>query len=176
MMNAIDQAELHKIAQQVEISRERLQSMEQQIQRLDEVRLEQIRTINTLKSIPKHGSEGIMIPLGSGVQILANISENAGVVIDIGSRVQAEKTREEAIIILTNRNDELNNILQKLKSEYEVLEQYIVSLAHQFTSGVEQIQENKLETPISNEILAETKQIPTKNKRRKRGRELTLDD
>ena len=39
-----------------------------------------------------------------------------------------------------------------------------------------QIQENKLETPTSNEILEETKQIPTKSKRRKRGRELTLDD
>ena len=96
-MTTTDKTELQKIAQQVEISRERLQAMEQQIKRLEEVKQEQNLALQTLNTIPKEGAEGVMIPLGSGVQILANIPKDAGAVIDIGSRVQAEKTREEAI-------------------------------------------------------------------------------
>ena len=62
--------------------------------------------LHTLKTIPKNGAKGIMIPLGSGVQILADIPEDANVVVDIGSRVQAEKTREDGINILKKRNEE----------------------------------------------------------------------
>lgn len=175
-MTTIDKTELQKIAQQVEISRERLQAMEQQIKRLEEVKLEQNLALQTLNTIPKEGAEGVMIPLGSGVQILANIPKDAGAVIDIGSRVQAEKTREEAILVLDKRNEELSSIIEKLKSEFGVLEQYIVSLAHQFTTGVEQIQEGK--TEIIDEENSKTGSPATINprKRRKRGTELTLDD
>ena len=174
-MTTTDKAELQKIAQQVEISRERLQAMEQQISRLEEVKSEQNQALQSLEMIPLEGAKDIMVPLGSGVQILANIPKNAGAVIDIGSRVQAEKTREEAIMILQKRNDELNGIIDKLKSEFNVLEQYIVSLAHQFTTGVENIQEDNEKTK-QDDIQEDNEKIKTPRKRRKRGTELTLDD
>tara|TARA_B100001250_G_scaffold153937_2_gene132311 strand:+ start:7435 stop:7959 length:525 start_codon:yes stop_codon:yes gene_type:complete len=174
-MTTTDKTELQKIAQQVEISRERLQAMEQQISRLEEVKSEQNQALQSLEMIPLEGAKDIMIPLGSGVQILANIPKNTGAVIDIGSRVQAEKTREEAIMILQKRNDELNGIIDKLKSEFNVLEQYIVSLAHQFTTGVENIQEDKEKTK-QDDIQEDKEKIKTPRKRRKRGTELTLDD
>ena len=60
-MTTTDKAELQKIAQQVEISRERLQAMEQQIKRLEEVKLEQNQALQTLNTIPKDGAEGVMI-------------------------------------------------------------------------------------------------------------------
>jgi len=175
-MTTTDKAELQKIAQQVEISRERLQAMEQQINRLEEVKSEQNQALQSLEMIPLEGAKGIMVPLGSGVQILANIPKNAGAVIDMGSRVQAEKTREEAVMILQKRNDELNGIIDKLKSEFNVLEQYIVSLAHQFTTGVESIQEKNNEKIKQDDIQEDKEKIKTPRKRRKRGTELTLDD
>ena len=52
-MTTTDKTELQKIAQQVEISRERLQAMEQQIKRLEEVKLEQNLALQTLNTIPK---------------------------------------------------------------------------------------------------------------------------
>lgn len=175
-MTTPDKAELQKIAQQVEISRERLQAMEQQIKRLEDVKLEQNNALQTLNTIPKNGAKEIMIPLGSGIQILADIPKNAGVVVDIGSRVQAEKTREEAIIILQNRNEELNGIIDKLKNEFNVLEQYIVSLAHQFTAGVENIQEDNAEIIEKKQPIESKEKIKPTKRRRKRGTELTLDD
>ena len=63
-MTTPDKAELQKIAQQVEISRERLQAMEQQIKRLEDVKLEQNNALQTLNTIPKNGAKEIMIPLG----------------------------------------------------------------------------------------------------------------
>ena len=55
-----------------------------------------------------------MIPLGSGVQIVADIPPKTGAVIDIGSRVQAEKPLEEAIEILTRRTEEILDIMNKM--------------------------------------------------------------
>ena len=59
--------------------------------RLEEVRQEQARAIMTLEAIPKSGANDAMIPLGGGVQIIADIPSEAGAVIDIGSGIQARR-------------------------------------------------------------------------------------
>ena len=78
-----------------------------------------------------------MIPLGAGVQLVADIPPDGGAVIDIGSRIQAEKTREEAAQILGKRNEELNDIMDSLRKEYEDLEKHVVELATKFNDAVE---------------------------------------
>ena len=114
-MSGADKAELQRIAQQVELNRQRMESIEQQTSRLEQIRLEQLQTIETLSAIPDTGAKGAMIPLGSGVQIVADIPPKTGAVIDIGSRVQAEKPLEEAIEILTKKpNLDLPKIILKL--------------------------------------------------------------
>ena len=112
-MSAVDKAELQRIAQQVELNRKRMESIEQQTTRLEQIRLEQLQTIETLSAIPDEGAKGAMIPLGSGVQIVTDIPPETGAVIDIGSRVQAEKTLSEAIAILTKRTEEILEIMNK---------------------------------------------------------------
>ena len=72
-MSGIDKAELQRIAQQVELNRQRMESIEQQTSRLEQIRLDQLQTIETLSAIPDSGAKGAMIPLGSGVQIVADI-------------------------------------------------------------------------------------------------------
>ena len=114
-MSAVDKAELQRIAQQVELNRKRMESIEQQTARLEQIRLEQLQTIETLSAIPDEGAKGAMIPLGSGVQIITDIPPETGAVIDIGSRVQAEKTLAEAITILTKRTEEILDIMNKMK-------------------------------------------------------------
>ena len=58
--------------------------------------------------------------------------------IDIGSRIQAEKTREEAAQILGKRNEELTGIMDSLRNEYEELEEHVVELATKFNDAVEE--------------------------------------
>tara|TARA_B100000686_G_scaffold265731_1_gene280276 strand:+ start:740 stop:1261 length:522 start_codon:yes stop_codon:yes gene_type:complete len=169
-----DRAELQRLAQLVEVNRERLQALEQQIRNLEAIKVEQEHAIEALDSISEEGAKGAMVPLGAGVQLVADIPSDAGAVIDIGSRVQAEKTRGEATEILRKRNEELTSIMDTLRIEYEELEKHVVELATRFNDTVEGAQQTVEETEQGTQ---ETTDTPVKRRtRRKRGTELTLDD
>ena len=173
-MTEPDRTELQRIAQLVEVNRERLQALEQQIRNLEGIKLEQEHALAALLSISQDGANGAMIPLGAGVQLVADIPPDGGAVIDIGSRIQAEKTREEAAQILSKRNEELNDIMDSLRKEYEDLEKHVVELATKFNDAVETAKPPSEETPSEKQ---QSTVAPTKRKsRRKRGTELTLDD
>ena len=173
-MTEADKAELQRLAQLVEVNRERLQSLEQQIRNLEGIKIEQEHAMEALQSISVDGAKGAMVPLGAGVQIVADIPADAGAVVDIGSRVQAEKTRPEALEILKKRNDELNGIIDSVSNEHNELENHVVSLASRFNEIANGAQEQVTEG--LNE--AEQTQVsqPIRRPRRKRGTELTLDD
>ena len=172
----VDRDELQQIAQLVEANRERMQAIEQQIHQLEAIRIEQIQAIEALLAIPEDGAEGAMIPLGSGVQIVADIPADAGAVIDIGSRVQAERTRVEAAEILSKRSEEIVLIIERMKSEFDDMENSTVDLAQKFNEGVEAMQS---ETPQNEETVRKASSAPgssARGRKRKRGTDLTLDD
>jgi prefoldin alpha subunit len=176
-MSAVDQAELQRIAQQVDLNRQRMESIQQQMKRLEQIRVEQMQTIETLSSISSKGAKGAMIPLGAGVQIVADIPPDAGAVIDIGSRVQAEKPRSEAIDILQKRTDEVLAIMNKMKVEFDSIEETTISLANIFNTQIATLQDEK--TPETLQPKPHTQSPPPakiSRKKRKRGTELTLDD
>lgn len=183
-MSTPDRAELQRIAQLVELNRERLQNIEAQVVRLEEVRQEQARSIMALEAIPDEGASNAMIPLGGGVQIVADVPADAGAVIDIGSGIQAERTREEALEMLRARNEELVKLMESLKTEFDETESLVIELAQQFNDGVAELQGEAPATPTSPSDSGQApKPEPTstdspqpKRRRRKRGTELTLDD
>ena len=172
----VDRDELQQIAQLVEANRERMQAIEGQIHQLEAIRIEQIQAIEALLAIPEDGAVGAMIPLGSGVQIVTDIPADAGAVIDIGSRVQAERTRDEAAEILGKRSEEIVAIIERMKSEFDDLENSTVGLAQKFNEGVESMQS---ETPQNEEPVRTASGgsgSSARRRKRKRGTDLTLDD
>ena len=173
-MSAPDRAELQQIAQLVEMNRERLQALEQQVHRLEEVRLEQVRAIMSLEAIPEDGATDVMIPLGGGVQIIADVSAESGAVVDIGSGIQAERTRVEALEMLNSRNQELMQLMDQMKTEFDETEKVVLDLANQFNDGVATLQEDATEEAPPSPSQTETPSL--KRRRRKRGTDLTLDD
>ena len=172
-MGNTDRAELQRIADLVETNRERLQNIESQVVRLEEVRQEQARAIMALKAIPESGANDSMIPLGGGVQIIANIPSEGGAVIDIGSGIQAEKTREEALELLSSRNEELIRLMDSLRSEFDETEKLVIELANQFNEGIEELQGEESDSTDSNTQEPENR---PRRRRRKKGTEFTLDD
>ena len=173
-MTEPDRTELQRIARLVEVNRERLQALEQQLRNLEGIKAEQEHALEALLSISQDGANGAMIPLGAGVQLVADIPPDGGAVIDIGSRIQAEKTREEAAQILRKRNEELNDIMESLRKEYEELEKHVVELATKFNDAVEGARPPSEEAPSEKQ---QSTDAPVKRKpRSKRGTELTLDD
>ena len=136
--------------------------------------MDQIQAIEALRAIPDEGTEGAMIPLGSGLQIIADIPADAGAVIDIGSRVQAERTRGEAADILAKRGEELVAVIDRLRQEFEELEKATVETAQEFNESVEGLNPEELTAPEPESENPEPKK--TSRRKRKRGTELTLDD
>ena len=167
---ADNREELQRIAQLVEINRERMQAIEQQVRQLESIRIEQTQAIEALLAIPDEGAEGAMIPLGSGVQIVADIPAEGGAVVDIGSRVQTERTRGEAAEILTRRSEELVTLIERMKTEFDELEQTTIDLAQKFNESIEDMESEEIaEEPTP------SASVPRRAKR-KRGTDLTLDD
>ena len=170
----VDRAELQRMAQLVELNRERMQTIEQQVRQLETIRMEQIQAIEALRAIPEEGAEGAMIPLGSGLQIIADIPAEAGAVIDIGSRVQAERTREEAADILSKRGEELVAVIDRLRQEFDELEKVTVETAQKFNENVQGLAPEELNAPEPQAEPQTSQKTP--RRKRKRGTELTLDD
>jgi len=166
--------ELQRLAQLVEANRERLQAIEQQMISLENIRMEQAHAIDALEAISEDGAKGAMVPLGAGVQLIADIPADAGAVVDMGSRVQAEKTRTEATEILRKRNKELEGILDTVKKEYSDTENKITTLANNFNEMVEAMDQG--DGSIESDATEEEAPKPRRRGRRKRGTELTLDD
>ncbi len=172
-MTEPDRAELQRLAQLVEVNRDRLQALEQQIRNLEGIKIEQEHAMEALQSISDDGAKGAMVPLGAGVKIVADIPADAGAVVDIGSRVQAEKTRQEALEILRKRNDELNAIIDSVSKEHDDLENHVVALASRFNEIANGVKEPDMEGQEAEQNLSSQ---PKRRSRRKRGTELTLDD
>ena len=166
--------ELQRIARLVEANRERMEALEAQLRRLESVRMEQLNALKALESIPEGGSKGAMVPLGAGVQIITDIPSNYGAVVDIGSGIQAEKTREEASEILTTRNKELSDLTERMRSEFDQLEANTIELANDFNEKMAKVEGSEEQQPQPASEAQED--LPMRKPRRRRGTELTLDD
>tara|TARA_Y100001970_G_scaffold277860_1_gene382721 strand:+ start:1144 stop:1662 length:519 start_codon:yes stop_codon:yes gene_type:complete len=166
--------DLQRIARLVEANRERMESLEQQMRRLESVRMDQMSALNTLESIPEEGTKGSMVPLGAGVQIATDIPPGAGAVVDIGSGIQVERTREEAKDILTKRNEELEALMERMRAEFDDIETKTIGLANEFNEKIAVVEGVEPEPPDQSSE-SEPKD-PPKKARRRRGTDLTLDD
>ena len=165
----MDQQELQRIAQLVEMNRQKMARIEEQVTRLSEIRLEQLGVIASLKTLATQ--QPTMIPLGAGVQLPATPTGET-VVIDIGSGVQAEKPRVEAIEILESRLQEVDEVMTTLQNEFAETENIVAELATTFSEVAKQLQQQSTDEAIDDQ---ESSPSP-KRRRRKHGTELTLDD
>ena len=114
------------------------------------------------------------MPLGAGVQIITDIPSDYGAVVDIGSGIQAEKTRAEASEILSTRNKELSDLTERMKSEFDQLEANTIELANDFNEKMAKVEGSEEQQPQPAPESQE--EAPRRKPRRRRGTELTLDD
>ena len=159
---------MQRIARLVELNRQKMARIEEQISKLTEIRLEQVGVIAALNSLSDE--KRTMIPLGAGVQLPAKQETNT-VVVDIGSGIQAERPRPEAIEILEKRMSELDEVLQILQNEAGETEKTITELAAVFSDAAAAMQ--TIDTSEEEPVVTESKPKP---RRRRSSGELTLDD
>ena len=172
-----DAAELQRLARLVEMYRQQLTALGEQIERLSQASVEHQEVIQALKSLDDESLPRIMIPLGSGTQLLVDQPNNPGVVVDIGSGIQAEKKVSEAIEILKKRIADIEELISTLQSEFNDTELKVKDLAAKFTNDAEELQVEENEQPSKEEIEEPTSsKTAPKRRRRNVSGELTLDD
>jgi len=167
--------EARRLGRLIEANHTRLQSMKNQVERLNSLLEEQSRAHNTLESV-RNGDGGMtMVPLGSGVQIPVQVLPDLLPVIDIGSGVQIETDGEKASQMLDQRNRELEGLIHNMLLEIKQVDESIASMEKQVMelSGESKTIEEPRATPRREPTTAQPK---AKQRRRKRGTELTLDD
>ena len=128
----MSEEELKNMARLIDLNRQRLEQLQDQVSRLEMVQTEAVDVETSLTEISRITSEAIsssaenkqnkvMIPIGSGVYIPTAVEDNTTSVIDIGSGIFAEKSPDEAAAIIRTRITELGIIITELNTEAETI-------------------------------------------------------
>ena len=164
-----DSSELQQMARLVDLNRQRLEEINQQIERIEAIQLEHDDTRRALKAL-SDGAKG-HIPLGAGVMI--PIPKGATTIVDLGSGVFGERTPESAEELVSNRLDDLTQLKSQFEAEATILTQRIEEIATAFEKAAQSMTQQK-EEPINLEVKGDEK--PNPRRRKGLGGELTLDD
>tara|TARA_B100001769_G_scaffold260570_1_gene241293 strand:+ start:479 stop:994 length:516 start_codon:yes stop_codon:yes gene_type:complete len=166
--------ELQRLARLVDMNKKRLDEIEFQLERLQNVIEEHQSALHSIQAISS--SNKGHIPIGAGVMIPLSSEFEPSTLVDLGSGVFAEKTHEDTSQLLIKRSSELDVLQNKLLNEREQLTHQITTnseefekLAHVFSSQQDQNQ------PLEEESEKESQKSQRKPRRRF-GSELTLDD
>ena len=159
--------ELQRLADLVSMNRNRSEEIAIQLDRVESVIQEHRTVIASLQAIDT--SEQGHIPIGGGVMLPFQKFEDS-TLVDLGSGVFAEKTFGEAINLIQQRIQDLENALSRLEEEAQSTTKMAQDLSHRFSETAEQISKNEPEKDTKQ------KESNTKRQRRKFGKELTLDD
>ena len=165
----VDSNELHRMARLVDMNRQRLEEINQQIQRIETVQLEHDDTRRALNSL----SEGLNghIPLGAGVMI--PIPKDATTIVDLGSGVFGERTPENAEKLVNKRLEDLTELKSQFEAEAAMLTQRIEELATAFESAAKEMTQSQ---EVEEKPVEKPEEKTSRRRRRGVGGELTLDD
>ena len=125
---------LQEYGQQVEI-------YSQQLQLIDEGRMEAIAAIETLKSVGASAEEEVvLLQLGGGASVRAKILEPQKVLLNIGSDVVVERNNPEAIEYLQDRITEMEASGKKVAETIDRIRTQMNEIARRIEAGYQQAQ------------------------------------
>lgn len=125
---------LQEYGQQVEI-------YSQQLQLIDDGRMEAIAAIETLKSVGASAEEEVvLLQLGGGASVRAKILEPQKVLLNIGSDVVVERNNPEAIEYLQDRITEMEASGKKVAETIDRIRTQMNEIARRIEAGYQQAQ------------------------------------
>jgi len=116
MTNEEKQRQLQGVLAQMQLTRERMEGMANQV-RLVETALGEVsetrKALDELSTGRKDAS--ILVPIGSGSYLKARIEDSDNVLVGVGAGVSTEKSISEANEVLNKREEEYKGSLEKMK-------------------------------------------------------------
>ena len=167
----VDSNELQRMARLVDMNRQRLEEINQQIDRIEVVQLEHDDTRRALNALS--GGKTGHIVLGAGVMV--PLPEKATTLVDLGSGVFGERSPDNAEQLVAKRLVDLTELKSQFEAEAAMLTQRIEELAAAFEQAAKEMTDSKIDTE-SEPIATKPEEKQSRRRRKGIGGELTLDD
>mgnify|MGYP001268393807 CR=1 FL=1 len=109
--------QMQELGTRMKFLEEQMQKLEQQLQELANVKatVDEISKVDTGKAL--------LIPLGAGVFVRANVKDTDKVVMNVGSSVVVEKDIKDASTLVSNQIQSLEEVKEKMTAELANVQQ-----------------------------------------------------
>ncbi|MFA6048506.1 MAG: prefoldin subunit alpha [Candidatus Micrarchaeia archaeon] len=118
-----------RIAYELQYYQSQAQEMEKQLSQVGALLQENEASLAALDAIIASGNAETLSPIGTGVFVKMKISDSKKFLVDIGGRIIAEKTAEEARAVLEARKKNAEGMMQKLEKNFEEIARRMQALS-----------------------------------------------
>jgi prefoldin alpha subunit len=140
-MDPVDPRELQALQHYLSEYGQQVEIYSNQLQMLDEGRMEATAAIEVLKSIQESGgSDTVLLQIGGGASVRAKILEPDRIFVSIGSDVIAERTNADAIEYLKDRITEMEASGKKVAETIDRIRSQMNEIARRIETGYQQAQ------------------------------------
>jgi len=138
----VDPREMQALQRYLEEFGQQVEIYTQQLQLIDEGRMEAIAAIETLKSVGAQSvaDEVVLLQLGGGASVKAKIIEPQKVLLNIGSDVIVERQNAEAVEYLQDRITEMEASGKKVAETIDRIRAQMNEIARRIEAGYQQAQ------------------------------------
>jgi prefoldin alpha subunit len=137
----VDPREIQALQRYLEEYGHQVEIYSQQLQLIDEGRMEATAAIETLKSVGASAQEEVvLLQLGGGASVRAKIVEPQKVLLNIGSDVVVERNNPEAIEYLQDRITEMEASGKKVAETIDRIRTQMNEIARRIEAGYQQAQ------------------------------------
>lgn len=141
-MEPVDPREMQALQRYLQEYGQQVEIYSQQLQLIDEGRMEAMAAIETLKSVgaSSFNEEVVLLQLGGGASVRAKIVEPQRVLLNIGSDVIVERGNPEAIEYLQDRITEMEASGKKVAETIDRIRTQMNEIARRIEAGYQQSQ------------------------------------
>lgn len=141
-MEPVDPREMQALQRYLQEYGQQVEIYSQQLQLIDEGRMEAMAAIETLKSVgaSSFNEEVVLLQLGGGASVRAKIVEPQRVLLNIGSDVIVERGNPEAIEYLQDRITEMEASGKKVAETIDRIRTQMNEIARRIETGYQQSQ------------------------------------
>ncbi|OYT54942.1 MAG: prefoldin subunit alpha [Candidatus Altiarchaeales archaeon ex4484_2] len=141
-MNKDLREELQRVMVEAESYKRQLETIASQRTILEEARLEMGQTIEAIEQVSKaEVGDELLVPLGSGSYVRAELKENKKLVLGIGANVSMEESFDEAKKVIHDRRIKITEDGRKLQEISDSIAEKNNKLNQRYEMLVKQIQE-----------------------------------
>jgi prefoldin alpha subunit len=140
-VESVDPREIQALQRYLQEYGQQVEIYSQQLQLIDDGRMEAIAAIETLKSFAASAEEEVvLLQLGGGASVRAKILEPQKVLLNIGSDVVVERNNPEAVEYLQDRITEMEASGKKVAETIDRIRTQMNEIARRIEAGYQQAQ------------------------------------